>query len=326
MNKYGIDINEKLLYQHYPKVLEILLYDNSTKKNIIWATDLYKKKGMGYKFSDNIMSYQIINYNGCVIKPRIKKSKSEQISRIKGNAEVFTPSWICNYQNNLIDEAWFGYKDIFNIVQGNSWIVKNDKVKFTNGKTWQMYVKQNRLEMTCGEAPYLVSRYDTVTGNLIDLEKRIGLLDRKFRVIKENVENNTEWIKWSLVALKSIYGYEWQGDNLLLARENVLFSYIDYYYDYFLEEPPIDLIEQVAEIISWNLWQMDGLKFVVPNTCKNEKIIQYNLFGEEIIQENMCIGCLKEKHTKHNGIYCKVKDWENNKIIKFVSLINGGIR
>ena len=29
-------------------------------------------------------------------------------------AEVFTPSWICNAQNNLIDNAWFERKDVFN--------------------------------------------------------------------------------------------------------------------------------------------------------------------------------------------------------------------
>ena len=106
----------------------------------------------------------------------------------------------------------------------------------------------------------------------------------------------------------------------MLWKEN-----IDYYYDYFLEEPPIDLVERVAEIISWNFWQMDGIKFVVPNSCKNEKLIQYNLFGEELVYENVCSGCLKGKANRHNGIYCKIKDWETNKTIKFVNLISGGM-
>jgi hypothetical protein len=29
-------------------------------------------------------------------------------------AEVFTPSWICNAQNNLIDNTWFGRDNVFN--------------------------------------------------------------------------------------------------------------------------------------------------------------------------------------------------------------------
>ena len=31
------------------------------------------------------------------------------------------------------------------------------------------------MEITCGEAPYLVSRYDAVTGEVINLKSRIGL-------------------------------------------------------------------------------------------------------------------------------------------------------
>jgi hypothetical protein len=39
------------------------------------------------------------------------------------------------------------------------------------------------MEISCGEAPYLVSRYDTVSGNIISVDDRIGLLDRKLRVV-----------------------------------------------------------------------------------------------------------------------------------------------
>ena len=40
-----------------------------------------------------------------MIKPRIKKSKAEQIHRTKDKAEVFTISLVCNNMNNLVDEA-----------------------------------------------------------------------------------------------------------------------------------------------------------------------------------------------------------------------------
>ncbi len=33
----SIDINEKYLLDNYPKILGLLLIDNTTKKNIIWA-------------------------------------------------------------------------------------------------------------------------------------------------------------------------------------------------------------------------------------------------------------------------------------------------
>ena len=49
-----------------------------------------------------------------------------------------------------------------------------------------------RLEISCGEAPYLVSRYDTVTGETIPISQRIGLLDRKLRVISENTDTEEQ--------------------------------------------------------------------------------------------------------------------------------------
>lgn len=318
-----IDINEKYLLDNYPEILELLLIDNTTKKNIIWATDSYKRRG--YYFNDNMTPYVIGSKN--LIKPRSQKSKKEQTKRSKDSAEVFTPSWMCNKQNNLIDDAWFGKSDVFNKeLEDNTWITNTNKIVFPKGKTWIDYIKDNRVEITCGEAPYLVSRYDTVTGNKIDLNNRIGLLDRKFRVINENALDNEEWIKYSIVALKSIYGYEWQGDNLLLARENVLLTYLDYYYNKFTELPSKELMIKVATIISWNLWQMDGIKGVIPCSCKVDKIVQINLFGEEKIQESGCIGCAKNDLFHHNGTYAKIMDWEKNKKIRYIDLLAGGYR
>lgn len=317
----SIDINEKYLLENYPKILDLLLIDNTTKKNIIWATDSYKRRG--YSFNDNMSSTLIGEKN--FIKPRSQKSKGEQSRRSKDNAEVFTPSWMCNKQNNLIDDSWFGNKEVFNIeLKDNTWKTNSNRIKFPAGKTWIDYVKDNRLEITCGEAPYIVSRYDTVTGNKIEIANRIGILDRKLRVVNENTNTKEDWIKYSLEALKSTYGYEWQGDNLLLARENVLLSYFDYYFIRFNELPNEDLMFEVATIISWNLWQMDGIKCVIPNSCQVERISQINLFGEEEIQENGCVGCAKEDIYHHNGVYAKIMDWEKNKKVRFVDQIKGG--
>ncbi len=54
-------------------------------------------------------------------------------------------------------------------------------------RVWEDYIDSKRLEITYGEAPYLVSRYDASTGEMIDIHKRIGILDRKLRVVNENV-------------------------------------------------------------------------------------------------------------------------------------------
>ena len=177
------------------------------------------------------------------------------------------------------------------------------------------------MEVSCGEAPYLVSRYDNVTGEIIDIKDRIGLLDRKLRVINENINNEKEWDEYVEIAYKNIYGFEYQGDNLLIARENLLFTYADNYIYKFNKEPSLKQLIKISEIISWNIWQMDGIKFVIPESCKNEKIINYSLFGEEIT-EFKCIGCQKNDYRKHNGIYCKIMNWETNRKIKYISLLN----
>lgn len=320
----GKDLDENKLLESYPEILDILLYDNTTKKNIIWGINNYKSHGIGYFENDLILVGQITGRHGSIIKPRVEKSKKEQQKRSKDMAEVFTPSWVCNKQNNLVDEKWFGYENPFNIEQEKTWL-PTPKVLFSSEKTWKDYVNDIRLEITCGEAPYLVSRYDSVTGEFLPIEKRIGLLDRKLRVINENV-NNEEWYDFVILAFKSIYGFDYQGDNVLLARENLLFTFIDYYQNKFNEFPNREKLIEIAEIISWNIWQMDGLKMVVPNSCKTLKTVQYNLFGEEIVTGVECIGCQKNDINKHNGIYCEIMDWDKNKKVKFVKLFKGGSR
>lgn len=125
--------------------------------------------------------------------PRALKSRQQKQQRSREMAEVFTPSWICNKQNNLVDNAWFGQEGVFNTEidtpYGNhTWIVNDEPIMFPEGKTWRDYVTENRLEITCGEAPYLVSRYDRDNREPIPVERRIGMLDRKLRVVGENTE------------------------------------------------------------------------------------------------------------------------------------------
>ncbi len=306
-------------------ILQILLFDRTTEKNIIWATNDYSEKGKNYEFSETIEIPLITGENEGIIKPRIEKDKESQTQRSKDKAEVFTPAWVCNVQNNLIDKGFLGVK--FNTEKGRSWEYEGKPIKFPrpNGKTWQDYVSANRLEIACGEAPYLTSRYDSVTGKTIKVKSRIGLLDRKLRIISENVENYTSWLKWAKVALQSVYGFEWQGDNLLLARENVLYTVIEHYYDKYKRPLPYKTLVEYAEIISWNIWQMDGIKFVIPESCHNVTANnQMDVFGnipEKIIN---CPGCDRNDKYSHNGIYCKIKDWKENKILRFIDIQKGG--
>jgi len=316
----NIDILEDSILKESPKLLDLLLIDRTREflkqeqKNIIWATDSYINLGKEFESEFPILPTLITGKNGRVIQPRSTKQRSEQQLRTKNKAEVFTPSWICNAQNNLIDNEWFGagYENQFNTEKvDNTWTVNIAKIQFPEGKTWRDYVRDVRLEITCGEAPYLVSPYDTTTGESIPVLKRIGLLDRKLRIVGENTETEEDWLKYAKYAVQSVYGYEWQGDNILLARENVLFTAIDYYKEKFSKEPAIQQTIEFAEIIAWNIWQMDGLKCVLPNSCHDEIEKNRGLFPELETPNKIkhCPGCSTNIVSKHNGHYCIIKDW-----------------
>lgn len=319
-----IDILEDDLQRLSPELLATLLRDHTTQHNILWATSDYETLGDGYGYHDEIRPELITGEHGRVVMPRVLKSKENQTVRSKDMAEVFTPSWVCNAQNNLVDEAWFGRKDVFNTEDSlsHTWKANPDKLLFPDGKTWKDYIRATRMEITCGEAPYLVSRYDATTGAPIAVSERIGLLDRKLRVISENVSVSGEWLEWAQVAYMHTYGYEWQGDNLLLAREALLWTFIEYYQAKFGKAPLSKSINYIAYIISWNLWQMDGLKGVVPDSCKNGVTVkEENLFGEEE-HTVYCPGCQQDEIRRHNGTYCTIRDWPNDKKkIRFIDII-----
>lgn len=327
----SIDILEDDLMTESSDVFRLLLKDHNTSKrkegketeyhSIIWATNDYAHLGEGYSFYDEIKPELITEpERGHIIQPRINKKLNQQDARSKGMAEVFTPSWMCNEQNNLVDEAWFGRKNVFNEPSSKEddfpWVATpNPITEFPEGKTWIDYVKANRLEISCGEAPYLTSRYDTTTGVPIPIEQRIGLLDRKLRLVSENCNNSSQWLDYARVAYQSTYGYEWQGDNLLLAREALYATFVEAYEHKFHRLPQIKSKRSIARIISWNIWQMDGLRFVVPGSCHHgEHYIKKDCLGEHE-EKIICFGCQNGTFTGHIGTLCLVRDWRHKKPI-----------
>lgn len=215
-------------------LLALLLKDKTTGENIIWATDTYSD----FEEKDHMNEKDILLHSE-MIRPRVEKSLDEQAARTKKKAEVFTPTWVCNRMNDNID-------------------------KTAKRKTWKEYVDSRILEITCGEAPFLVQRYDTVTGEPIPLKDRAGLLDRKLKAIGKNTCTRKEWVEWAIRAFESSYGYEYQGDNLLIARINLLLTFVDYYKDRWGEDPDKILLRLITNRIVWNVWQMDGLKNTIP--------------------------------------------------------------
>ena len=298
----NIDIREDYLLKK-DDLLNILLQDKTTGNNILWATDSYDSNGHLFAPNSNITTDLITGTLGNLIQPRALKSKTEQLYRTRDKAEVFTPLRIVKQMNDACDTKR---------------VTKNN---------WQEYVGELRLEITCGEAPFIVSRYDPVSDKqeLLPLADRVGFLDKKLSVVSKYCTTHEEWLKWAKVAFQSSYGYEWQGDSLLIARENLLYTFIDYYQAQFKETPSIELQKEIAEIIVWNIFQMDGLKYVIPMSCKTETITMKGietLFGKEDdrIVEKPCAGCENKTAKNHNGTYVQTMDWIMGQPVKFVDI------
>lgn len=279
----AIDISEEQLALESADLLKILLKDRTTKKNIVWATHSYELLRKGFAPSDRITPSRVTGAYANLIQPRSEKSKYEQKDRTKIRAEVFTPTWLVEKQNGYV-EAELEALDL------------------------EDYIQLRWLEITCGEAPYMVTRYDTVTGEEIPLSERVGFLDRKLQRISREVSDEAAFYELVKKAYRASYGYEYQGDSLLLARENLLATFEDYYLAKTGNQPRLEQKKEIATIISYNVFQMDGLKKISPYSAKKEQSQQLSLFSDELeVQE------VEESKTQ-------IKDWKKNKMIGFEGL------
>ena len=278
-----IDISEESLSKESADLLKILLKDRTTKKNIVWATHSYELLGKGFAPSDRITPSRVTGAYANLIQPRSEKSKYEQKDRTKIRAEVFTPTWLVEKQNGYV-EAELEALDL------------------------EDYIQVRWLEITCGEAPYMVTRYDTVTGEEIPLSERVGFVDRKLQRISREVSDEVAFYELIKEAYRVSYGYEYQGDSLLLARENLLATFEDYYLAKTGNQPTLEQKKEIATIISYNVFQMDGLKKSSPYSATQKQSQQLSLFSDELEVEQA-----EESKTQ-------IKDWKKNKMIGFERL------
>lgn len=322
----------------YPtRILEALLKDRTTGRNIIWADDEYEALGDGYMGDDEITVERITGLSSGVIKPRIAKEHGRQSQRTRTRAEVFTPSWLVNRMNNDLDAVWFGARDAFNAEEGTAWRTSAEPVAFPRRKGfgWHAYVESIRLEITCGEAPFVCSRYDTVTGDALPVAERIGFLDRKLRIVSEKTKSRREWVRWGLSALKASYGFEYQGDNLLLARINVFETFCEHLRERWGAGIFDEELDQAAWIVSWNFWQMNGFTCAVP-TNKMGAVVQSALFGYEepvpeplqptlfdFLDESPFADAAEEEKKEEPGEtvpLCVIYDWQENEPLEFQAM------
>ncbi len=297
----------------YPaaNVLDLLLQDKSTRRNIIWAADAYREDGEKFADGAQMDAGELLRCADS-IRPRSQKPQTAQTVRTRRKAEVFTPAWLCNRMNNRCDEEWFGRGDVFNTENADhTWTVSEGRIEFPGRKRWQRYVDSRRLEITCGEAPYLASRYDASTGEPIaPTSRRIGMLDRKLRIVNENTGGYGEWLKWAFRALEASYGYEYQGDNVLIARINLLMTFTEYHEERWGRRPDDRLLRKAANRIAWNIWQMDGLKDTVPLGRPYEEFVQPTFFH--------AFGMMDDEEMY--SVPCRIFNWRSKFSVRFMDL------
>ncbi len=267
-------------------LLEELLIDKSTGSPIIWATDAYAALGDAYARTAP-MTPALLLRPPFRLMTRAAKESDTRSERTKSRAEVFTPLWVVKEMNDFTEAEWFGEEGIFDAPQ----------VRFPKGLSWQQFVLSRRLELTCGEAPYLASRYDVTSGFSVLPASRVGILDRKLRVVTEYAAGEDERLEWGFRALQATYGYEFQGDNVLLARLNMLLSFEEYMRAKLDRLPSRDEYHRLLDILAWNIWQMDGLSGLIP-------------FSQE----------LRPQHVRSS---CRVFDWQSGRSVEYNRLKEG---
>lgn len=298
-----VGIQDEILRLHAMGCLNNLLADKTTRGNIIWATDAYRARGDAYRCDEEMLPSLMTGAQSDVIKTRARKAMEEQSARTRKHAEVFTPPGICKRMVGAADAAYFDGDDPF---------LDAARVVFPKRRKWQHYVDARRLEITCGEAPYLVQRYDVSTGEVIPLEERHGILDRKLRIVNENTEGEDEWMKWALRAFQATYGYEFQGDNLLIARVNLLMTFEEYLYARWKRKPHEREYRVCIKTIVWNLWQMDGLTGTIPYAESTGYAVQGGLFD------------LPDTACRNLQPYCRVYDWRRVNSLEYRRANTGG--
>ena len=119
--------------------------------------------------------------------------------------------------------------------------------------------------------------------------------------MNENTDNYADWLKWTTRAFESVYGYEYQGDNVLIARINLLLTFFEYYDERWDDYPGDQQARQIANIIAWNIWQMDGLKDTVPLGKPYEEYKQITLFD--------MLGMGNETEDQPEAVPCRIYNW-----------------
>ena len=108
-----------------------------------------------------------------------------------------------------------------------------------------------------------------------------------------------------------VLDYEFQGDNLLIARINVLLSFVEYMQDRLKRFPTKKEVNKILNIIAWNIWQMDGITGLIP-FGKPQEIM------EDLFKDNY-----NDTVDKFVSDECRIYDWRSKCSLTYNSMKRG---
>mgnify|MGYP000334055629 FL=1 len=116
-------------------------------------------------------------------------------------------------------------------------------------------------------------------------------------------------------AFQSVYGYEFQGDSLLIARANLLLTFVDHYRNRFGTDPDKKHLKQIANVIVWNLWQMDGLTETIPFRKPPEQKVEFDMLD--------MLTMLDEPNSQDVPAFVRLYDWRAKTSLSYSQLLKG---
>ena len=145
-------------------------------------------------------------------------------------------------------------------------------------------------------------------------------------------------MKWTVRAYESVYGYEYQGDSLAIARANLLITFAENMEARWGRKATKSELTAVANRIAWNFWQMDGLTGTVVGRddpgapclpgLENEVLTQRRRGAEtgrtgvSPVQGELAFGdeVLAAKNAKGAKLPCVIFDWRARRPVVYNEL------
>ncbi len=202
------------------RILETLLQDHYYRSQYLGRlTNIARALGRDIWVTTRLLS-KITGLSSGVIKPRIAKGTRASIKRTKSLVlRSSAPSWLCNQMNNDIDVVWFSRQ--MNNLEDNQLAHRFRNIIFPQKGSWLACLYWGpTFRDNLWWSPLLCAFALRYCHWRYIVDRRIGSLDRKARVVSEK-PSHTLWVGEMGTLLPSkplVSGYR---VTLLFARINV---------------------------------------------------------------------------------------------------------